>query len=544
MSARQVLVQLSKKLAATSNTNTPVDPIPLPEFIQLYHSILATLSKHGLPDADDAKQHQQEHPIDLISPILNYNASTDQSGLIPFLAKIVWNYIHHPYLNIRVLLTHTDKISQFPSVNLPQKKLSYVEYYFIMSSTKQDDLTNYISYVSHTCQLIKQYKTMVSGWSNDLTDLNNLLEITNYDSQTLLKELLHHVNPEILEYVIVMRDTVAANYIKRMVLVEHQGQDPPTLQNCLKFVLQVLDHAESNKLTPNVCLKLQACLDVIQKSDKFDIITNFNKLTPKLSFCMALNYLNFSISKQIMKNFFMDKFPSCITNHFLVLRLPPLSKPTEFIQFEPKDSLDKVLHRIEEHDTYKTLLMIQHRILSVIKTHMEDEGKTIETVNTQVATSDLLTEKIILSFVEAFVVSLLSPLIVCNKFDLPSIKQHQSNLIYECFNKLLNMSYKSVKSNKIWITLINTVNDICYADLRYIGLFINLFQFQLNTNHDAIISDELISSGLRFFIETFKPDHKWFSEISEDVNEYEITLDDFKFLYPELLSYRQILNLN
>lgn len=552
MNARQILGQLSQKLSSTIGhagsggggggiiNGNVANRIPLLEFIQLYRSILATLSQYGLEqeiENDDlARRHQQDTPIDLMTPILNYLPSTDDSLLIPYLAKIVWNYIHHPYLKISVLVNLLDKICLLQLINLPHKKLTYVEHYFIMNSNKQDELTNYVSFLSSACQFIKQYKTMVSTWTNDLADLNNLLEISTQESHALLRKLLFEINPEILGYIILVPNSIIVNYIKRMVLYEQQ---PQSLQNSLKFILQVLDHSGTNTLTPAVCHRLHCCVEVLQKSNKHEVITCYNNLNPKLSLCMTLNYLIYIISKQIMKNLFMDEFPTCMTNHFLLFSLPPLPKPMEFMQPENKNDLEKVLYKMEINDSYKIFLVIQHKILSVIKTYMEDECLEIETMNQHIVCSSQLTEKLILSYHEIFIVSLLSPLILCHKFDSQMIKLHQSNTVHECIHKLLNTKYNTVKANQIWITLINTVNDICYSDLRYIKLFINMFQFQLDNNSTSILSDDLINSGLCFFIETFCPDHKWFNEIPDDENECMVSLDDYKFLYPELLNNKQ-----
>ena len=87
-------------------------------------------------------------------------------------------------------------------------------------------------------------------------------------------------------------------------------------------------------------------------------------------------------------------------------------------------------------------------------------------------------------------------------------------MIFQIFNKILNLNYKSLPRNKIWICLINIINDICYTDLRYIELFIELFEYQLshqiNTHNnkqsntdkekDRLFKDDLINSGLKFLL--------------------------------------------
>ena len=89
-------------------------------------------------------------------------------------------------------------------------------------------------------------------------------------------------------------------------------------------------------------------------------------------------------------------------------------------------------------------------------------------------------------------VSLISPLLMINRFNQKAstssstnnetqlVKHFHSNLIFQIFNKILNLNYKSLPRNKIWICLINIINDICYTDLRYIELFIELFEYQLS----------------------------------------------------------------
>ena len=186
--------------------------------------------------------------------------------------------------------------------------------------------------------------------------------------------------------------------------------------------------------------KLQSCIGIIQNSTKFDIITKFNLLNCKVSFIMSLNYLNFIITQQILQNKFNEKLPDCVVQHFKLFQLPPLSKSNDFvIKNENNDinkppqlaSLDKIFTMIEQNDCYQSLIMIQFQILVLINKLMLDECKSIEYINNQqlVSIADktenidqkslsyLLQEKIVLSYLELFMVSLISPLLMINRFN-------------------------------------------------------------------------------------------------------------------------------
>ncbi|EMG47583.1 hypothetical protein SBY92_004723 [Candida maltosa Xu316] len=505
MSAISILQQLSDKLSSSQ--------LQLNDLVQLYSKILATLSTYGVHQTI-----QNDSSIDFISPLVNYSP-TINPALIPILAKIVWNYIYHPYLNINVLMKAKTVLSQFKSVD---SQLCHTDYYFMMNSDTTDDMNKYTTFLSSINKLLTQYSKIASSWMNDTPSINKLLELFSEYHHTWIKQLLHNCNPEFVRYIQSIDNAVGANYLNKCLA----PSKTVTLEDSIIFVLQVLDHGMTCNLNSKVSHKLQICIDTINKSDKFELITTFNSLDPKISLSMCLNYLNFIISNKIM-GLFTDTLPSCVTQHFKIFKLPPLTKPEVFLESEFKDPLGKLINIVDENDNYQNLAIIQHQILLILRKIMEDECKSIECIN-QVSNCSI-NDKMILSFLEYFIISLLCPLIVSTKFD-KTVSFHQSHIIHECINKILTLKYKSIPSNKIWIALINILNDICYADLRYIEPFIELIQFQLNKD-EKIGDDKLINSGLQFFIETFRPDHQWFNEIKPNVNEYEISLDDYKFLY-------------
>lgn len=633
LSPKQLLLQLSEKLSSSDGR----DQLTYDEFAQLYYKVLTILSNHGDTNkvADD---ENNKSSIDLITPLLNFinlnvnYGQKDTTELIYILARLIWYYLHYQsLLNVDVLLSVFTSLpyTQFCQTNHILQSdtiLNYVDYFMLFSfdndiSNKTNEyLKLYTGFIAFVNRLIIQFQSIVENWyNNDMKNVNKLLLLMNaYPDgkiwiSLLFKNWQNKLNQptttiKIMEYLKLTDSTLISYYFQKH-LPDSNDLQELNLDSSLKFILQILDHyqmTDNNFVIPwlfnyKFINKLQSCIGIIQNSTKFDIITKFNLLNCKVSFIMSLNYLNFIITQQILQNKFNDKLPDCAVQHFKSFQLPPLSKSNDFvIKNENNDinkppqlaSLDKIFTMIEQNNCYQSLIMIQFQILVSINKLMLDECKSIEYINNQqlVSIADktenidqkslsyLLQEKIVLSYLELSMVSLISPLLMINRFNQKAstssstnnetqlVKHFHSNLIFQIFNKILNLNYKSLPRNKIWICLINIINDICYTDLRYIELFIELFEYQLshqiNTHNNKqsntdkektdYLKDDLINSGLKFFIETFKPNHTWnvaSSDKSSDQDSrsnqhqqqghaeggntqlYQINLDDYKFLY-------------
>ena len=638
LSPKKLLLQLSEHLSSIDT----LDKTSYDEFVKLYYKMLTTLSNHGSTikvAEDENANNNNESPIDLITPLLkfiNINSNygqKDATELIYILARLIWYYHHHrSLLNLDVLLTvfaslPYNQFCQMNHIHQSEVVLNYTDYFMIFNfDTDINNKTNeylkfYTSFVVFINRVIFQFQSIVENWySNDMKNVNKVLLLMNdYPDgkiwvSLLFKNWKNTLNQptntiKIMEYLKLTDSTLISYYFQKNLPNSNDLQEW-NLENFLKFILQILDHYQmtpNNVVTPwlfnyKFINKLQSCIGVIQTSSKFDIITEFNLLNCKVSFIMSLNYLNFIISQQILQNKFDDRLPDCVVQHFKSFQLPPLSKSNDFViksEFNDSNkspssaSLDRIFTMIEQNDCSQSLIMIQFQILTLIDKLMLDECKSIEYINNQQlviiadktedidqkSLSYLLQEKIILSYLELFMVSLIAPLLLINNFtkktktsstangETQLAKQYQSDLIFQIFNKILNLNYKSLPKNKIWICLINIINDICYTDLRYIELFIELFEYQLS--HHSItqnnkqnkcdeekpdyLKDDLINSGLKFFIETFKPNHQWNDNSNknnskrQDSNSnqyqqhgqvdventplYQIHLDDYKFLY-------------
>ncbi|KAI5949323.1 hypothetical protein KGF54_005558 [Candida jiufengensis] len=217
------------------------------------------------------------------------------------------------------------------------------------------------------------------------------------------------------------------------------------------------------------------------------------------------SYLNFLISDNIM-TYFMDSLPSSINKKFDSFKLPPLSNPEDTIE-------------VNGNQKHEQLFQLQLDILSLINEYLPLES------NSYNSGSSTISDKLIIIFHEQILMSILSSLL-CAQIYLES----QKNDVYIVIHTLLNSKYNQIPQSRLWISLINTANDICFDDLRHIKLFIDLFQDQINRDPN-VLNDDLIKGGLQYFIETFQPHHKWFEDYKQDDTFQELDAGNFKFLY-------------
>ncbi|KAI5959924.1 uncharacterized protein KGF55_005156 [Candida pseudojiufengensis] len=278
-----------------------------------------------------------------------------------------------------------------------------------------------------------------------------------------------------------------------------------TLDESLKFILETIDHGKII-YTSKTITKLNKCLKTIQNNPKLKVYSEYNKLKSRCSLMTVFNYLNFIISDNIM-TCHMDSLPLSIDKKFDFFKLPPVSKPEEFLESS------------DDYEKHEQLFQLQSDVLSLISGYINEEASSYNQITTTVI------EKLVIIFHELTLSSLLSSL-TCAQYYQSSYK----NDIYTIIQKLLHITYTLVPTSKLWICLINIANDICYDDLRHIKLFIELFQDQIDRDN-SILSNELVRGGLQYFIETFKPNHQWFEDYKQDETNQELNAGNFKFLY-------------
>ncbi|KAG7662931.1 uncharacterized protein J8A68_003557 [[Candida] subhashii] len=461
------------------------------------------------------------------------NWAYGDSGIQVLIAKICWLYLFHPLLNITHLIQNLENLHS----NIQSGKVDYLEMHMLMNSTNgYSDVTKYEEFLSVLKSVTTEYfsimkeKECLNNGSNYIIKLYGLGE--SELSIMIVKRLLKQ-NGYGLQGGKFTSENVREKDLLKYLLSFNDIPQELSLEDSIKYILILLDHGTSRKLTYVLAKKIEKAIGVINSCNLNEVYRVFNTLNGKVSISMALNYLNYIISYNIMFHTF-DKLPSCIEKQFSTsFALPPLSKLYEEAQIE-KDPLGKLFDLVNETKVSVVLFQTQFKLLKVFQKFMNQDSKTIEYVN-QFSDNKLvqnkLNEKIVLQFMELYISGLISSLLVATKFPI-SISTYSIQRINESFYQLFNLNFKSININLIWICLINIVNDICYADLRFIQTFIQMFEYQLKKD-DSVFKDELIKSGLDFFINTFKPEHKWFAntQTAQDSATEEIKLDDFKFLY-------------
>ncbi|CCG25069.1 hypothetical protein CORT_0G03920 [Candida orthopsilosis Co 90-125] len=287
----------------------------------------------------------------------------------------------------------------------------------------------------------------------------------------------------------------------------------PTLTESLQFILQVLDQGTA-LLNSRSITKLSNTFEVINSSSDYEIYSSYNELKTNTSLITVLLYLNYLLSRNV-SSYYIDSLPNPISSRFKVFELPPLSKPEEFVT-TPLDLLD-------ESQKPENLYRLQLKVLELI-----DQYVARECQNLNIGSGPTQT-KLILSFYELLLASILSTRICCKNYSQAKkscIEQQTSAIL----NTALNLQYNAVNTSRLWVCLINYANDICYSDLRYINNFVELFESLLHQN-GKVLKDDLVSSGLQFFVDTFKPDHAWFEIVVDSVADCTIESSKFKYLY-------------
>jgi len=286
-----------------------------------------------------------------------------------------------------------------------------------------------------------------------------------------------------------------------------------TVTESLQFILQVLDQG-TTLFNSRSITKLLIALEVLKSSPDYQVYSSYNELKTNTSLITVLLYSNYLLSHNV-SSFYMDSLPSPILSRFKTFELSPLSKPEEFVT-NPSDLLN-------ESQKPEKMYLLQMHVLELIDHYLDLECQNLNNEISPMQT------KLFISFFNLLLASLLSTRICCrdyNQIKKSCIEQQ----ITAIFNKALNLQCDAVDTSRLWVCLVNYANDICYGDLRFINNFVKLFQDLLYKNR-KVLKNELVHSGLQFFVDTFKPDHVWFEVVADAVADCTIESSEYKYLY-------------
>ncbi|KAI3406604.2 hypothetical protein KGF56_000736 [Candida oxycetoniae] len=503
---------------------------------------------------------QCDSSLDFITPgLYYYSKSGSNKSVLPILSKICWCYIHHHQLDINILL------NKLPEFNFEcHSKLQYSEAWYLnvapincnekedmpincnekeelafnskgkdtvtFNSQGKDTITLYSNFLGQIQSFFTTYQKIISSDCDILAKCVDLIKLTPDEiDKTWLSRVLC---ADFLNTCANNRESHPAySYIKALIKVNRTI----SLADSLKFILQVLDQGSIEHVSTAIITKLELATTKILKSSKTNVYSTFNNLHSRISILTALSYLNYLLSDTIIEHY-MDKMPTSIFTNFKSFKLPPLAKPQEYTtNTNNTDAYAYVAN-------YEKLFILQYRVLQLIEQYVENEVKYMEMKNNS---SIKIYKKSRAVLYETLFASLISSLISAEQLDNDNndnngggggfglVKSRHAYFIYTIFAKVFSLQ-REERAN-LWVFLINSANDICYGDLRYIPLFINLFHNQINKD-PRIMDDNLVRSGLQFFIDTFKPNHEWSKMFTEDISNQTLNATSFRHIYDSYTS--------
>ncbi|CAK9442347.1 uncharacterized protein LODBEIA_P60900 [Lodderomyces beijingensis] len=472
-----------KELSTQSNQNLlELSSLSANDVIAIYERILELLGR----------DEGFERNVDLISPLLAMPMA-GRSALLPTISRVCWQYLYNPRLDVNLLV---EASSQFKFEC--RSKLSYLEAWYINNARLDAETALYLEFLGQLQCFLRRVKEIPSN------DYVSLLELTPDEIDQSWLAQLEIEAPAV--------DDDGQKYHSYFSSLKKRYQEVPSLTvlDSLTFVLEVLDQGVGT-INSATIKKLQHCTIPIQKSAKSEVYSTFNDLNPRLSYLMTFVYLSYLVSSDITDTF-QDLVPSSINVHFKSFELPPLAKPKEY-------TIE------DQHSRHEKLITLQYRVLEIIDSCVVHEIGEIFKLSETSETSPVL-KKSKTTLCETLLASLIFSLICAEHYQDLVFRCH-SHLVYEIISQILNSP--DARTHR-WVLLINLANDICYGDLRYIKTFINLFHNQINRD-PSVMNDELVSSGLQFFIDTFKPKQDYSMMYQQDDADLVISAVQYKHLY-------------
>ena len=300
-----------------------------------------------------------------------------------------------------------------------------------------------------------------------------------------------------------------------------------------KFILEILDHgvfidySESSDISSSLALSCSTIYEHLKKN-KLETYTVFNKLNSKISFSTMSIYLNFLISMNLMNGW--KTLPKLILSKFKPMFLPPLPRSLEFfLEHTSTDAFGNDCGLVYNSANLDNLSLALTMNLEVMLLVTVDEFEALKLMNTY--STERIQQKLVMKISDLVISSLTSALIATNTRQAGIVHDRIQTLVYENLHNLVN----SDSSNSLqWVNLLDFANDLCYSDLHYIDILESLFDTLIKMNPD-IGKSSLITSGLKFFIQTFSPNSTQLKSLGERVSYpeelKEIHLEDYNYIY-------------
>jgi hypothetical protein len=305
------------------------------------------------------------------------------------------------------------------------------------------------------------------------------------------------------------------------------------LEFSFRFILEMLDHgvfidySESPVILSSLALSCSTIYEHLKKN-KLETYTIFNKLNSKISFSTMSIYLNFLISMNLMNGW--KTLPKLILSKFKPMFLPPLPRSLEFfLEHTSTDAFGNDCGLVYNSANLDNLSLALTMDLEVMLLVTANEFEGLKLMNTY--TTESIQQKLVMKISDFMISSLTSTLIATNSRHDGIFHDRIQNLVYENLHNLVN---SDTTNSMQWVNLLDFANDICYSDLHCIEILESLFDTLIKMNPD-IGQSSLITSGLKFFIQTFAPNSTQLKALGERVFDTEelkeIHLDDYNYIY-------------
>ncbi|CUM65048.1 uncharacterized protein PRCAT00002668001 [Priceomyces carsonii] len=316
------------------------------------------------------------------------------------------------------------------------------------------------------------------------------------------------------------------------------------LQTSYKVILDVLDQNNqiaylSSANVPNyILLSLKSIYGLLQ--GKINLYSEFNALKPKISMTTAFLNLNYLLSINLCTPYNEFEVPAVILANFSHLASAPLPKPNYFFEGIAYDnSFDTSNHLAFCGDNFKQLVQSAILNLSLLSHTFKDEFFAYQFISS--SSSGQLYRKIVFKMVDLMISSLFTTLYFVSGTDENNIEFNLlTELTHRLFFKMVTINLNTVDNSLIWVSLLNFANDICYADIKNVPIFEDIFQYLIRED-SSILQDTLVKSGLQLFAATFSDyKSKWetfgrFLQIEDQVacsDFRNISIEEYGFLYP------------
>lgn len=305
-----------------------------------------------------------------------------------------------------------------------------------------------------------------------------------------------------------------------------------------RFVVDLLNQGCSFRIAGDSmivpCVNVAAASMEMQSrspSSKRDMYADFNCHCHTDNLVSVLCDLGYLISCNLLSWGGQDMLIVSPVKHiFPGSMLPPIQKPDHFLakaEFGCKDEILNMIQRIDAYgDMELSIILILKCILNVVEDEMSARA---------IATPANVTWKLITHAVE-HVFGLLVVATCCSLWHERET-DHAAIISVICSEITEKIIALAATEPSIWITLFNFANDACYADLRLVKVFEEIFDRVLS---HVVIADntDLIKCGISLFVATFSVDVQDRSGISKycdlkpgDGQLVEVPQSEYKFLY-------------